>query len=116
MFSRAGINIFLFTILVACFSPSAKLLEVERRELANISIPGSANGAGIYYVPGNATIQNCIQVVSYSGNSEHVLKNYKLYNVLGSYKLVNDTSLMLIVSDTISYLGNRPDTFFLVLK
>ena len=45
-----------------------------------------------------------------------MLKNYERYNMLDSYKLVDDTSLMLVVRDTISYLGNKPDTFFLVLK
>lgn len=107
----------LIMILIACSSPSTKLFDVEKRELANISVPGKDYRVGIYYVPGNATTQNCIQIVSSSnGGSDSVLKNYERYNMLDSYKLVDDTSLMLVVRDTISYLGNKPDTFFLVLK
>lgn len=103
--------------VIACFSPSARLFDVKKRELANTSVPGRDCRVGVYYVPGNATTQNCIQIVSSSnGGSESVLKNYERYNMLDSYKLVDDTSLMLVVRDTISYLGNKPDTFFLVLK
>ncbi|ASZ14361.1 hypothetical protein KTO58_02075 [Chitinophaga pendula] len=104
-------------ILAACFSPSTKLFEVERRELVNISVPGKDYRVGIYYISGNATTQNCIQVMSFlNGDKKAVLKNYMRYNMLDSYKLINDTSLMLVVRDTISYLGNQPDTFFLSLK
>jgi len=114
---RELVYISLFTILLACSSPSTKLFEAEKRELANISLSGKAYRVGIYYVPGNTTTQNCIQVVSFSnGDNEEVLKNYERYNVLDSYKLVDDTSLMLVVRDTISYLGNKPDTVFLGLK
>jgi len=104
-------------ILIACSSSSTKLFDVEKRELANISVPGKDYRVGIYYVSGNATTQNCIQIVSSSnGGSESVLKNYDRYNMLESYKLVDDKSLMLVVRDTISYPGNKPDTFFLILK
>ncbi|MBC9914601.1 hypothetical protein [Chitinophaga varians] len=103
-------------LLVSCFSP---LLEVDRRAIANIPVPGKDYKIVIYYISGNATVQNCMQVVASSKDKgEHVLENYERYNTLESYRLVADSSLMLVVGDSISYLGSKskPDTIFLPLK
>lgn len=98
--------------LSACFSP---LPEVEKKELANVAI--STGNYKILYVAGNATTQNVIQVVRISKDSKQVvLKNYERYNALDSYRILNNSSLQLILRDTISYLGNRPDTFLLKLE
>jgi hypothetical protein len=111
-------KLYLTTVLItlsACFSPSVKILEVEKKELADVVVP--KGNYKILYVAGNATTQNVIQVVSISNdNSQVVLKNYERYNALDSYKLLGDTILQLVVRDTISYLGNKPDTFLLKLE
>ncbi|MGN7823338.1 hypothetical protein ACTJJB_24675 [Chitinophaga sp. 22536] len=102
-------------LFAACFHP---LLEVDRRELANIPA-GKDDRIVIYYVSGNATVQDCIQiVVSSKENGEHVLKNYERYNTLESYRLVADSSLILVMGDSVTYLKsrNKPDTIFLPLK
>ncbi|NML38740.1 hypothetical protein HHL17_16140 [Chitinophaga sp. G-6-1-13] len=113
---RKLVYISLLLLLAACFPP---LLEVDRRVLANIPVPGKDYKIVIYYVSGNATVQDCIQVVASSKDSgEQVLENYERYNILESYQLVADSSLMLVVGDSLSYLGSKskPDTIFLPLK
>lgn len=72
----------------------------------------------IVYIPSNATIQSSIQVRTLSVNKEEkLLQEFERYNYLQSYRLLNDTVLMIVVKDTVSYLGSqRFDTMIVKLK
>jgi ABC-type Fe3+-hydroxamate transport system substrate-binding protein len=113
---KKGLNrIIILLVISACNNSSFQLFDVNKRELANVNVPGKKCKLRITYLSGNATSQNCIQVSKQSGDSEEVLQNYERYNYLEKYQLLADTSLLLILRDTISYLGNKPDTMFLKL-
>lgn len=88
---------------------------IIQNEVASITVPGK--NIKVYAIPGNATMQDYIQVVNATdANNPVVVKNYERYNVLEDYKLVTDTTLLLILRDTTRYMENKPDTFLLDIK
>ena len=71
----------------------------------------------IVYIPSNVTIQSSIQVRKLHDNKqEELLQDYERYNYVDTIYLKNDSILMLVVRDTISILGNKPDTMVIKLK
>jgi len=109
-------SVIILLAISACNNSSFQLFEANKRELANVSVPGKNYQLKINYFPGNATSQHHIQVSKQVGDSEEVLQDYERYNYLEKYQLLEDTSLLLILKDTISYLGNKPDTMFIKLN
>jgi len=114
---RSGIA--LFVMLTSSLLSCTDILEVKEKELFVIDIPNKLYRLRIVHIPSNATIQSSIQIRKVYNNKkdEEVLQNYERYNYLESYKLLSDTALMIVIKDTISYLGSkRLDTMIVKLK
>lgn len=94
---------------MSCSSPSTKLFNTEKDELISVPLPNKKDSLKILYVSGNATTQNCIQVITVRGKEIKVLRNYERYNSLDYYDFSGDSILTLVLRDTLSYLGNKPD-------
>jgi len=90
------------------------LFDVEIKKVTEIKGPNKSYTINLYYIPGNATAQNIIQVKQVLNNGESVLHNYERYNFVNSYEIVNDTTLSLILSDT-TFPERKADTVFLKL-
>ncbi len=91
--------------------PDIKGKELFSRQLAN------KNGSiKVFYYPSNATIQASIQVQKIVNDSIEVIKNYERYNYMDTCYLMNDTTFILVIRDTASALGNKPDTMKIVFK
>ena len=111
--------IHLFVVLDLSLLSCTNILTVKEKELSVIEVPGQSYKLRIVHIPSNATIQSSIQVRKLLDNrkDEEILQDYERYNHLESYKLLADTALMIIVKDTISYLGrNRLDTMIVKLN
>lgn len=110
--------VFNITVLFCFFSCSynGKLLDTKEKVLARVDLPLKSYKLKIIYQPSNATIQSSIQIRKVGNdNIEKLLRNYERYNFLEGYKLINDTIFMIVLRDTVSYLGNHPDTMFVNL-
>jgi hypothetical protein len=70
----------------------------------------------VMYYPSNATLQSSIQVQKIVNDSIEVIKDYERYNYMDTWRLINDTTLMLVIRDTTSNLGNKSDTMRVVIK
>jgi hypothetical protein len=100
-----------FLFLSSCINI---LGEIKEKELLVIKVPKSSNKLKIVHVPSNATVQSSIQVRKVSADDEEViLHNYDRYNAIDTAYLQSDSVLLIILRDTISYLGNKPDTMLL---
>jgi hypothetical protein len=110
------LNILVFVVTLSCTSILNG--KEKERELVVIEVPNRPYRLRIVHTPSNATIQSAIQVRKLYGNKEEdVLQGYERYNFLASYKLLSDTTLMIVVKDTISYLdSNRFDTMIVKIK
>lgn len=62
----------------------------------------------VYFWPGEATTNWAIQVYKvYDDNSTFILGNYDYYNCLDTAYLIGDTSVRLVIRDTISFIGKQ---------
>lgn len=109
------------TAVLICFFILAKctsIVDTKEKELAVIAVPNKDYKLKVICIPSNATIQSSIQVRKLQNGkmTEEVLRDYERYNYVDTMYLKNDTTFLIIVRDTISYLGNRPDTMTLILK
>ena len=103
----------LLVLVSACGSPS---LDTPARSLWVRSLPAKGYQLRVVYRPSNATVQAAIQVVQQRAQQpDQVLGDYLRYNCLDACRLTNDSLLILVLRDTVSVLGNRPDTISLVL-
>jgi hypothetical protein len=112
------LNIFVFLIFNISLFSCTDTSKVKEKELSVIEVPNKPYKFRIVYIPSNATIQSSIQVRKLNVIiSEELLQEFERYNYLQSYRLLNDTALMIVVKDTISYLGSqRFDTMIVKLK
>jgi hypothetical protein len=112
------IGIFVLIIFNLGLVSCTDTLNVKEKELFEIEVPNKPYKLRVVHMPSNATIQSSIQVRElYGNNEEKVLQDYERYNYLESYKLLSDTALMIVIKDTISYLGSKHfDTMIVKLK
>ena len=92
------------------------LPDVKGTELFSMRMANKKADIKVMYYPSNATLQASIQVQKVVNDSIEVVKNYERYNYMDTCRLINDTMLMLVLRDTISVLGNKPDTMIIQLK
>lgn len=88
------------------------MLGTKDRELYLIKIPNKDYKLSVVYLPSNATIQSAIQIRKKYKNKEEIINTYERCNLVDTCALVNDRTFVLVVRDTISVLGNKPDTIF----
>src|SRR5690606_7806174 len=94
------------------------LFDVELKKVAEIKVPNKPYTLNLYYVAGNATAQNVIQVRQVLNDNETVLQNYERYNFVNGYEIKDDTTLQLVLSDTTfidGYAGGKADTILFKL-
>ncbi|WP_212003250.1 hypothetical protein [Chitinophaga sp. HK235] len=106
-------------ILVLFFLCSCNnVIDIKEKEVKVINVPNKNYRLRIVQLPSNATIQSSIQVRKFYKNKEDekVLQDYERYNSVDTVHLRNDSTLVMVVRDTISYLGEKPDTMFLNIK
>jgi hypothetical protein len=109
MFRCKIISFPLFALLA---SGCIHILESKEKVLANIVIPKAKYSLKLISFPSNATVERSIQVrKSFNDGKMEVIKDFEKYDSIEVYKLLNDSVLMLVLRDTVSYLGNKPDTF-----
>ena len=113
--------VFNIVFLVCFFSLSkcnTSILTTNEKELLAIDIPNKNYKLKVVYIPSNATIQSSIQIRKLQTNNktEELLQDYERYNYVDTMYLKNDTTFMLIIRDTVSVLGNKPDTMIIKLK
>ena len=92
------------------------LPDLKGSELFSMRMANKKAYIKVMYYPSNATLQASIQVQKVVNDSLEVVKNYERYNYMDTCRLINDTMLMLVLRDTISVLGNKPDTMIIQLK
>lgn len=105
---------FLYSSLISC---TGFLGKVKEKELALIEIPEGKYKLKLVYYPSDATTQASIQLkkIYYDTNREDLLKNYDRYNFVDTFYLKNNKIFVLIIRDTASRLGNKPDTMLIDL-
>lgn len=109
--------VFLLAILYGIYKLSTfSLFDSDIKQVQEIRIPNKNYLLKIYYVPSNATTQSYIQVRKVENGKEEVIGSFERYNFVDTYKVINETTFMIVVRDTVSYLGNKSDTIFLKLK
>ncbi|GAA4354324.1 hypothetical protein GCM10023185_16010 [Hymenobacter saemangeumensis] len=92
------------------------LLDTPARTLWVRPIPAKGYQVRVVYRPSNATVQAAIQVVQQPAKQpERVLGDYERYNCLDTCWLTNNSRLTLVLRDTVSQLGNHPDTIIVAL-
>lgn len=92
------------------------VLETKAKELYLIKVPNRDYKLSVVYLPSNATIQSAIQVRKKFKDKEDIINTYDRYNYVDTYSLKDDSTFMLVVRDTISILGNKPDTIYVNIK
>jgi len=110
--SYISILLVLFT-LTNC---NTSILTTDVKELSVTNIPNKNYKITVFYLPSNATVQSAIQVRKKFVDYEEVIATYERYNSMDTCGLINDNTFMLVLRDTISILGNKPDTLQIVLK
>ena len=104
----------LLALVGACNSIS--LLDAPAHSLWVRSLPAKGYQLRVVYRPSNATVQAAIQVVQQRAQQpDRLLGDYERYNCLDACRLTNDSLLTLVLRDTVSLLGNHPDTISLAL-
>lgn len=98
-------------ILVGCDI----LPDTKGRELFSTQISNKKASIKVMYHPSNATIQAFIQVQRIVNDSIEVIEDYERYNCMDTCSLLNDTTFMLVIRDTVSVLGTKPDTMLIKL-
>jgi len=89
------------------------MFDVKIEKITEIKVPNKFYRIGLYYLPGNATSQDYIQVKRL-GNRDTVLQNYERYNFVSDYRIIDDINLRLILRDT-TFSDRKADTVFLKL-
>lgn len=109
-----------FVALIGCGSliRCTNILTTKEKQLSVIEVPNKDYKLRIVYYPSNATIQSSIQVrkIFNDNRKEELLKDFERYNYVDTSYLQNGTTLLIVVRDTISYLGNKPDTMIVNFK
>lgn len=100
-------------IAIGCKNPT--ILETKTKELYNWKNTTKDYGLKVLYMPSNATIQSAIQVRSVMKSKEEILATYERYNFMDTCYFANDTTFLLVIRDTISVLGHKPDTMNIFL-
>ena len=112
--------VFIVPIFIYCFNliRCTNILDTKERELSVIDIPNKDYKLRVVYIPSNSTIQSSIQIRKFQGDekTEVLLQDYERYNYVDTLYLQNDTTLLIVIKDTISYLGNKADTMLIKLK
>ncbi|MCX6351279.1 MAG: hypothetical protein NTX03_05395 [Bacteroidetes bacterium] len=90
------------------------ILKPAEKELKVLQAPKRDFKLKIVYIPSNATIQSSIQVRKVYNNNEVIMKDYERYNSVDTIFFKNDSSVIIVLRDTISYLGNKADTMLLI--
>lgn len=105
-----------FLFFLYCCMP--KILESKVKELKVISVPNKDYRIRIVQIPSNATIQSSIQIRKFYENKkeEDVLQDYERYNLFDTAYFMNDSILVMVMRDTSSYWGNKPDTMVLTMQ
>ena len=96
-----------------------KIIDTQEKVLAVIDLPNKNYKLKLIYIPSNATIQSSIQISKIyknKENEEELVIDYERYNSIDTYNLINDSIFMIVIRDTVSYLGNHPDTMFVKLN
>lgn len=70
------------------------MFDIEIKKITEIKVPNKSYTINLYYIPGNATAQNIIQVKQVLNNKEKILQNYERYYFVNNYEIVDDTSLI----------------------
>lgn len=92
------------------------LLNSKAKLLYSTKVPGKEYNINVLYLPSNATIQSAIQVRKKYKDKEDIIETYERYNYMDTCRLISDTTFMIVIRDTISVLGNKPDTIMLSIK
>ena len=107
----------LFLILLFSLSKcTTRILSTKVNVLTVINIPNKSYKLGVFYIPSNATIQSAIQVRKQFMDNQEIINTYERYNYMDTCSLINDTTFMLVIRDTISVFGNKPDTVRIILN
>ena len=104
----------IFIIILCYYLFSFELFPVEKYRIKEISLPNKQYKIRLDYLPSNATSQDYIQVNKAKNGNEEVLKNYDRHNFVNSYSLINDSTLQLVLCDTM-IVPDKLDTFLLPL-
>ena len=104
-----------FCILFVNSCTNGSLLNSKSKELYSIKIPNKNYTLSIYHLPSSATIQSAIQVRKKFKDKEEVINTYERYNQMDTCVLINDTTFLLVIRDTVSVLGNKPDTMKIII-
>lgn len=110
--------IFVVIVFLSCayFTSCFSLLDSKEKILHIVAVPSKGCKLKVVHIPSNATIQSAIQIQKIGNDKkEEVLYTYERYNFVDSYAIINDTTFMIVVRDTVSYLGNLPDTMYVKL-
>jgi hypothetical protein len=107
------LSFFIFTLNCCTYD---SILETKAKELYLIKIPNQDYEFSVVYLPSNATIQSAIQTRKKFKDKVEILNTYERYNHVDTCTLINDKTFMLVVRDTVSILGNKPDTIMINIK
>lgn len=113
---RLIFNISLLVLFFSLTKCNTTILSTKEKELSVTDIPNRSYKVGVFYLPSNATIQSAIQVRKQFKGKEEIINTYERYNYMDTCRLINDTTFMLVIRDTISVLGNKPDTIRIILN
>ena len=105
-----SIGIVLLAIAIY-FALSFEMFPEEKELLNKFTMNGETYE--VYYLGGNATTQEVIQIKKKDKGEEYLIKAFEGYNDLEELRIVNDSVVQFILIDD-SYKTNKPDT--LVLK
>ncbi len=106
--------LFVVSNLIMC----TNIFETKEKELSVINIPNEDYKLRVVYIPSNSIIQSSIQIRKFQGDNktEQLLQDYERYNYVDTLYLLNDTTFLIVLKDTVSYLGNKADTMIIKLK
>jgi len=117
---KKSMNFIVVIVLIIFFSYfiyqmlNFSLFDVELNKITEIKVPNKSYIINLYHIPGDAISQEVIQVIQLLNNTETVLQNYERYNFVNSYEIINDTTLKLILSNSV-FTDRKADTVFLKL-
>lgn len=97
------------------FSCTDILSKNSPKELFAVQIGLQEDTLKVMYYSSDATIQSSIQVQKIIGDSVSIVNRYDRYNYMDTCQLLNDSTFLLVLRDTISVLGNKPDTMIITL-
>lgn len=99
---------FVYTIVIALIGfigyiiyqmTTFSLFDIELKKVVEIRVPNKPYTLHLYYLSGNATAREYIQVrQQLDNNTETILQNYEGFNFVNSYEIIDDTTLQLVLS------------------